>query len=362
MRARNTGTIFKHLKHLKKSPSLPKLLIKENQQSTKMQEQVNMMNEFFHSVFSPKVPFSIQDVKLRNPEITNFEISKKAIYEILLSLDATNSRSPNGILPAFFHRTARETSMNLNVLFKQIKRQRKIPNSWKIAAVTPIYKKDDRRKVENYRPVSLLDIGSKFFEKCICSALYAHFEKFQTEHKHGFVKKRSNMQSFLKTIHDALNNESSTEIVALYTDFSKAFDKVPHFELVEKVANIGVGGCLLEIIIDYLDNRKQFVRVDNTRSETLDVTSRVPQGSLLGPLLFCTFINDLPDVLVFSDPFIFADDLKILAVKKTFWQVQNHLNGIEQWVNENEMKLAMDKCAKLSIRGQTQITSLWALN
>ena len=113
-------------------------------------------------------------------------------------------------------------------------------------------------------------------------------------------------------------------------------------------------GCLSEIIIDYLDNGKQFVRADNTRSETLDVTSGIPQCSLLGPLLFCIFINDLPDVLVFSDPFIFADDLKILAVKKTFWQVQNDLNGIEQWVNEHKMKLAVDKCAKLSIRGQTQ--------
>ena len=140
--------------------------------------------------------------------------------------------------------------------------------------MTPIYKKDDRRKVENYRPVSLLGIDSKVFEKCICSALYAHFEKFLTEHQYGFVKKRSantNMLSFLKSIHDALDNESSTEIVAFYTDFCKAFDKVPHFELVQKVANIGVAGCLLEIIIDYLDNRKQFVRVDNTRSETLDV-------------------------------------------------------------------------------------------
>ena len=145
--------------------------------------------------------------------------------------------------------------------------------------------------------------------------MYAHFKKFLTEDQHGFLKKCSvntNLLSFLKSIHGALDNESSTEIVAFYTDFSKAFDKVPHFELVQKVANI------------------------------------------LGPLLFCIFINDLPDVLVFSDPFIFADDLKILAVKKTFWQVQNDLNGIEQWLNENKMKLAMDKCAKLSIRGQTQ--------
>ena len=140
--------------------------------------------------------------------------------------------------------------------------------------MTPIYKKDDRRKVENYRPVSILGIDSKVFEKCICSAFYAHFEKFLTEHQYGFVKKRSantNMLSFLKSFHDALDNESSTEIVAFYTDFSKAFDKVPHFELEQKVANIGVAGCLLEIIIDYLDNRKNFVRVYNTRSETLDV-------------------------------------------------------------------------------------------
>ena len=111
-----------------------------------MQEQVNMMNEFFHSVFSPRIPFSIQDVKLRNTKITNFEMSKKAIYETLLSLDATKSRGPNGIPPAFFQRTARETSKNLNVLFKQIKQLRKIPNCGKSAAVTPIYKKMTDRK------------------------------------------------------------------------------------------------------------------------------------------------------------------------------------------------------------------------
>ena len=87
----------------------------------------------------------------------------------------------------------------------------------------------------------------------------------------------TNMLSFLKSIHDALDNESSTEIVAFYTDFSKAFDKVQHFQLVQKVANIALRGCLLEIIIDYLDNRKQFVRVDNTRSESLDVTSGYPK-------------------------------------------------------------------------------------
>ena len=114
----------------------------------------------------------------------------------------------------------------------------------------------------------------------------------------------------------------------------------------------GVRRCLLEIIIDYLNDRKQLVRVNNTSSRVLDVTSGVPQRSFLGPNLFCIFINDLLDVLKFSDTFIFAGHLKILAVRKNFWQVQDDLDQIEFWVKENKMELAMDKCAKIMFRGQ----------
>ena len=208
--------------------------------------------------------------------------------------------------------------------------------------------------VNNYRPVSLLNIDSKVLEKCIYKDLYPYFAWYLTKHQHGFTKGRSvltNMLSFLKEIYEALDNDSNAEIVAVYTDFAKAFDKVPHFDLLKKVALIGIGGCMLEVLYDYLKNRKQFVRVDNISSKVLEVTSGVPQGSLLGPLLFCIFINDLPEVLKFSEPYIFANDLKLLSIKKTSIEIQEDLDKIQQWVTENKMDLALDKCAKVSFRG-----------
>ena len=140
-------------------------------------------------------------------------------------------------------------------------------------------------------------------------------------------------------------------MVAFYTDFAKAFDRVPHYELLKKVSAIGVGGCFLDILCDYLERRTQHVRVGNTISQQLEITSGVPQGSLVGPLLFCIFINDLPEALKFSDPYIFADDLKILAVAKTQAQIKSHLEAISNWVDTNGMSLAPDKCYKLEFRG-----------
>ena len=94
------------------------------------------------------------------------------------------------------------------------------------------------------------------------------------------------------------------------------------------------------------------MRVDNTSSKILDITSGVPKGSLLGPTLFCIFINDFPDVLIFCEPFIFADDRKILAVQRSYWEVQDDLHGIENWIIQNKMELAIDNCAYLNFRGR----------
>ena len=185
-------------------------------------------------------------------------------------------------------------------------------------------------------------------------ALYDHFINFLTSSQHGFVENSSvvtNMLSFLKEIYEAIDKNAKNNGIAFYTDFSKAFDKVPHYDLLQKTSNIGVGGCFLEIVSDYLSNKKQIVRADNFSSESLEITSGVPQGSMIGPSIFCLFIIDLPEVLKISAPSIFADDIKLLALNVDTKDIQQDLKSVENWVDKNKMSLAMDKCFKVEFRG-----------
>ena len=153
------------------------------------------------------------------------------------------------------------------------------------------------------------------------------------------------MITFLRKIHDTLGDNPNSAIIAFYTEFSKAFDKAPHFYL-KKVAHIRVGGYPLQVLVDYLINRKQFVRIDNPCSGLRDVNSGMPQGSLLGPLLICTFINNLPDALKFSDIFIFADDLKTLAIGKGHCAIQQDLDSIATWVRSNKMERELENAIR----------------
>ena len=244
-------------------------------------------------MFSPKTNFSLKDFKVQKPSLTHFDISKNTIRNIMDDIDATKSRGPNGIPPVFYVKTSKNLCNIMHSVLRNIKKLRKIPDSWKVAAIAPIFKKGDRRKVENCRPVSLLNIDSKTLEKCIHIALNNHFQNFLTKSQHGFLRRRSvqtNMLLFLRRIYEALDDDHQSEIIAFYTDFSKAFDKVPHFELIQKLIDIRVGGCLLEILVDYLIDRLQYVPVDNISSKILDITSGVPQESILGPILFCIFL------------------------------------------------------------------------
>ena len=145
--------------------------------------------------------------------------------------------------------------------------------------------------------------------------------------------------SHLKLLHDSL--DIGEEVFTLYLDFCKAFDKVNHYLLIEKLKNFGIGGKLLQLLSSYLEDRSQRTVINNIYSEYLPINSGVPQGSVLGPLLFLVFINDLPDVLETSIAYLFADDTKINNTDPAL--LQNDLLRLHQWSLENKMQFNFSK-------------------
>ena len=206
-----------------------------------------------------------------------------------------------------------------------------MPLDWKTANVTCIFKKGDKAEPGNYRPVSLTSVLCKVAEGFVKDNLYRFLEEKNiiSKDQHGFRKARScvtQLLQFTETLTDRLDKGLDTDI--LYLDFQKAFDKVPHVRLLTKLKAIGVNGPILNFISDFLSQRKQRVGVGDSFSCWVDVKSGIPQGSLLGPLLFIIFINDLPDTF-HNNCKLFADDTKIYGNPGK--SLQDDLDSAVKW-------------------------------
>ena len=161
---------------------------------------------------------------------------------------------------------------------------------------------------------------------------------------------------FLDHLYQKYDLSTETELYVLYLDFRKAFDSVRHQKLIDKVQQFGIGGNYVKLIVCYLTNRGQYVKINDKRSPTASVTSGVPQGSIIGPLLFILFINDLPIINKNSNFFGHADDFKL--VNSDPCTLQGDINRTEKWCSDNEMKLNSDKCYILSIKTKCEIDNL----
>jgi hypothetical protein len=236
------------------------------------------------------------------------------------------------------------------IIFRNILESSIYPDQWKQANVVPIYKKEDKQLVKNYRPISLLPICGKIFEKLIFDSLFSYLvsNNLITKNQSGFVPGDSCTNQLLylvNEIHEAFEDPKSLEVRAVFLDISKAFDKVWHGGLIFKLKQNGVSGKLLSFFQSYLSNRKQRVALNGFYSDFSEIESGVPQGSVLGPLLFLVYINDLEKGIKSNVKF-FADDTMLYSIVKdpllSAADLNHDLEKINQWANQWKMAFNPD--------------------
>ena len=248
--------------------------------------------------------------------LSNLKVTPSCVSKVISHLDPSKSCGPDNIPVIVLQRCAPELSAVLSKLFNKCISESCFPSCWKTASVVPIFKNQgDRASPLNYRPISLLNIISKVFESLINKSLVSHLESngLFSDAQYGFRSKRSTadlLTVITERISASLDKKGEARLVAL--DISKAFDRVWHPGLLHKLRSYGISGKIFDTIKSFLSDRKLRVVLDGQHSSTYVVTSGVPQGSILGPILFLLFINDLPDHIM-SKVAIFADDTSIYS-------------------------------------------------
>ena len=312
------------------------------------------LNGYFSSVFTKEDISSlpVADAKFQGAKseyLGPLVVTPELVAKKIKAVKDNKSPGVDGIPPKLLMETVDQISIPLARVFNLSLKEGVVPFEWKEANIIPLFKKGSRNKSENYRPVSLTSVICKLLERLIKD----HMVDFLVKHKllnscqHGFLKARScltNMLCFLEEITKWIDVGSPVDII--YLDFQKAFDKVPHQRLLLKLKAHGIGDSITDWIKQWLTDRRQRVVADGEVSTWKSVLSGVPQGSVLGPILFLIYINDLDDSIT-SNVLKFADDTKLFRKVNTDGDkqhLQNDLDRLMKWSEKWQMLFNFGKC------------------
>ena len=322
------------------------------------QEMATILNETFSKVFTCEdlmnIPVCHPTADHMNVNDVYFDVS--SVGDKIKKLKFSSSSGPDLISSQFLRNHVDILSLPLSILYNKSIQSGCVPLDWKVANVTPIFKKGSKNKPENYRPISLTSIPCKIMESILKDKITSHLicHNLIKNTQHGFMSNKScttNLLAFLEVVTKAFDEGTPMDLI--YLDFSKAFDKVPHYRLLAKMKGLGITGNILKWTESWLFNRKQRVVLNGSSSDWVDVHSGVPQGSVLGPLLFVIFINDLDDstklITVMAK---FADDTKLgnhADSAENCRQLQNCLDNLLIWAETWCMDFNTSKCKVMHI-------------
>ena len=320
--------------------------------------KADQFQSYFGGVYTkePDGNMPLFDERQYEEAIDKLIISEEIILKKLKKLKTNKSPGPDKVHPRVLNEIADEICKPLQIIFQKSLDSKTLPSEWKHAQVTAIFKKGAKTKAQNYRPVSLTCIVCKMLESIVRDQIIDHMVKNNlfSPKQFGFISGRSTTLQLLHVLNiwtEILDQGGELDVI--YCDFMKAFDKVPHLRLAHKIEKYGIKGNILGWIKDFLDKRTQIIKVGNEESNIADVTSGIPQGSVLGPILFVIYINDLPEVVdQDSYVYLFADDTKVFRRINTNNDrliLQNDISELTEWSRIWLLKFHPDKCVAMNV-------------
>lgn len=357
------------VKNRQKSFGIPNTVTYHNKSYSSGNEICDVFSKYFLSTFLSPTSTSNIDTNTNQDlcdntimsDIHKINVSEEEVTKLLVKLDNSKSAGPDNLSPVFLTKCANTIATPLSLLFNISLTTCKFPSLWKSAFISPIHKKGQKQDVCNYRPISKLCVVAKIFERIIYNNVYQAIHNSFSPSQHGFLKGRSTVSNLVVlNEYVTASMDAGKQVDVVYTDYSKCFDRIDHKLLLRKLQLIGIRGDLLRWFSSYLDNRSQAVVISNYISGWVTIPSGVPQGSLLGPLLFLIFVNDIDKCFLHSQLLCFADDMKIFSSIESPSDVNNlqsDLMRLDDYCRINKLDLNPSKCSVMTFSRKRNIIS-----
>ena len=356
----NNKGLWRYLKGMRKDTCGVGTLVADGRIGTDPQDKADMLNKQFSSVYTREDRLNVpRKEKSPHPKMPPIKVSSNDVFKLLSQLNQKKASGPDEIPAVFLKTCSTELTSILIFMIQQSLVVGTVPSDWCKTLVTPVFKKGDKAKPENYRPVSLTSICYKLTEHIIVSQTMRHLDQHHllVDTQHGFRRRRSCETQLIITSHDLaaiLNRHSQADVAVL--DFAKAFDKVPHHRLLPKLKDFNLDNKVIAWIESFLSSRSQRVVVDGHASREASVLSGVPQGTVLGPMLFLIFINNIARNTS-SSIWLFADDCILyreVCNEPHCLDLQHDLDKLVAWSKTWGMEFNVRKCNIISVTNATK--------